>query len=75
MDNTLHLILRQGEDHRDWLQLCNDDQASRIGGVNDVALIDQSDAGAARNRRANRRVVELDLRRFDIRLVALHRGD
>ena len=37
---------RQGEDDRDRLDLGDDDEAGLVGGVHDVALIDQPDAGA-----------------------------
>ena len=74
LDDLLQLILRQGEDHRNRLQLRDDDEAGRVGRVDDVALVDQPDAGASRQRRLDRRVVELHLCGFDIGLVGLQRS-
>src|ERR1700742_432771 len=68
------LILRQREDHGDRLQLRDDDEAAGIGGVYDVALVDEPDARASGQWRADRGVVELDLRRVDIGLVGRDRG-
>ncbi len=48
------LLLRQGEQHRDRLELGDDDDAARVGGVHDVALVDLADAGAAGDRRDDR---------------------
>ena len=42
------LLLRQAELHRDRLQLGDDDQPGGVGGVDDVALVDLAQAGAAR---------------------------
>lgn len=66
------LTLRQSEDDRDRLELRDNDEARRIGGMHDVALIDQSDAGPAGDRGGNRRVVELGLCAIDRRLIALN---
>ena len=43
------LLLRQAELHRDRLQLGDDDEAGGIGRMDDVALVDLAQAGAARS--------------------------
>src|SRR5207253_3384783 len=64
------LTLRQGEDDRDGLQLGDDDKPVRVGRMHDVALVDESDAGPAGERRRDRRIIELSLRGLDRRLIA-----
>src|SRR3569832_1761453 len=64
------MLLGQREDERDWLQLRYDDQPGRIGGMDDVALVDEADAGAALDRRGDRSIAELHLRIVDRRLIA-----
>ena len=64
-------LLGQGEDHRDRLDLGDDDDPGRIGRVHVVARIDLADAGAPVDRRADAGVVELRAGVVDGRLVAL----
>ena len=66
------LLLRQAELHRDRLQLGDDDEARGVGGVDDVALIDLPQAGAARQRRNDLGVAEHGLRVVDRSLVGIH---
>ena len=66
------LLLRQGEQHRDRLDLGDDDDAARVGRVHDVALVDLADAGAAGDRRDDAGVVEDRLGVVDLRLIELH---
>ena len=68
------LLLGCGEDHRDRLQLRDGEDAVLVGGVHDVAGIDQAKAGAAGERRADGGVGELHLGALDGRLVGLHLG-
>ena len=70
MDDILQLILRQGENHRNRLQLADDDKAGRIGGVHDVARVDQPEADASRDRRGNARVDQIELGALDLPLIA-----
>src|SRR5215471_2153254 len=53
------------------MELGYDDEPACIGRMHDVALVDQAHAGAAVERRSDRRVAELGLRSDDRRLIAL----
>ena len=66
------VVLRQREEHRDRIELRDDDDARRVGGVHDVARVDLAHARDAVDGRLDARVVELQLRVLDLRLVALH---
>ena len=74
MNDFLQLILRQGEDDGDRLQLGNDHETRCVGRVHNIALVDQPDTGPAVEGRSDRRVVELNLRSIDVGLVGLYRG-
>ena len=50
---------------RDRLQLRDRDDTGLLRGGDDIALVNQTEAGAAGEWRADRRIVQLDLRRFD----------
>ena len=63
------LLLGRGEDDRDRLQLGDRHDAGLLRGGDDIALVDQAEAGAAGDRRADRRIVELHLRGVDRRRV------
>ena len=67
----LQILLRHGEDDRDRFQLRDDDDAARIGGVDDVADIDQPKSRASVDRRFDLRVIELRLRALDRGLIGL----
>jgi hypothetical protein len=45
MDDLLQLVLRKGENHGDRLKLRNHHQTGGIGCVDDIALVEQPDAG------------------------------
>ena len=66
------LLLRQAELHRDRLQLGDDHQPGHIGGMDDVALIDLTQAGAARQRRDDLGVAQHCLGIVDRRLIGIH---
>ena len=57
-DDLRQLLLRQGEEHSERLQLRDNDKASRIASTDDVALVDLAKASASINRRADDSVVE-----------------
>jgi hypothetical protein len=65
-------LLRQREHDAHRLQLRDDHDAGRVPGAHEVALAHQAEAGAARDRRANGRVVEVGARAVDRALGALH---
>ena len=69
-----HIFLRLGEDDGDRLQLRDRDDAGLLAGVDEIALVDEAEADAARDRRADRRVVELRLRGVDRGGVGGDRG-
>src|SRR5262249_49379874 len=49
-DRIAHLrqiLLWKGEDHRNRVELCNDDKSAGIAGMHDVALIDQTNTRPA----------------------------
>ena len=71
-DHARQVVLRQREEDRDRIELRDDDDAGRVGGVHEVARVDQAHAGHAVDRRGDARVVELQLRVLDLRLVGLH---
>src|SRR3981189_910329 len=60
--NLWEVGLRQGEDHRDRLDLRDHDKAIRVGWMNDVADVDLSYAGHSIDRRSESRIAELRLR-------------
>src|SRR5882757_6315801 len=60
--NLRQTCLRQGEDHRYWLDLRDHDKAIRVGWMNDVADVDLSYAGHSIDRRSESRIAELRLR-------------
>ena len=67
------VVLRDREDHRSRANLSDGyDAAVGVGGMNDVAGIDRSQANASRQRRGDSRVDDLELGGVDLRLV---RGD
>ena len=59
------MFLRLGEDHGDRLQLRDRDDAGLLPGVDEIALIDEAEAGAARDRGLDGRIVELRPRGVD----------
>ncbi len=69
-----HILLRLGEDHGDRLQLRNRDDAGLLPGVDEIALVDEAEPGAARDRGPDGRIVELRPRGVDRRSVGGDRG-
>ena len=69
-----HKSLRLGEDDGDRLQLRDRHDAGLLTGVDEIALVDEAEPGAARNRSADGRVVELRLRGVDRGRVGGDRG-
>ena len=67
--DPVDILLRRGEDDRDRLQLGDGDDAGLLPGVHQVALVDEAEAGAPGDRRADGGVVELHLRGVDRRGV------
>ena len=63
--------MRQAEEHRDRLYLGDHHDASRIPCLHQIALVDQADAGAARERRDDVGVGEDGARIIDRRLVGV----
>src|SRR5262249_28051287 len=59
--NRRKLVLRQGENNGDRLHLRDDNQATRIGRVNNVAGIDKAQTNAAGNRRSDAAISKLKL--------------
>ena len=66
-----HLLLGRREHHGDRLQLDDRHDAVLVGGVDDVARIDEAEAGLARQRRLDGGVAQLRLGVVDRGLVAL----
>ncbi len=66
------LILRKREDDGNGVNLCDHDQAGRVGGVNDVAGIDLPQSHNTVDRRINARISEVHLGCFDCSLVGLN---
>ena len=69
-----HVLLRLGEDHGNRLQLRNRYDAGLLPGVDEIALIDEAEPGAARDRGLDGRIVELRPRGVDRRGVGRDRG-
>ena len=59
--NLAEIVLRNGEDCGDGLDLRDDDEREIAGGLNDVARIDEAQANPAGDRRDDVAVVDLDL--------------
>ena len=68
------MFLRLGENDGDRLQLRDRDNAGLLSGVDEIALVDQPEPGAARDRSADGRIVELRPRGVDRRDVGGDRG-
>ena len=68
------LVLRQREDDGDGIELRDDHDAGRVTGVHHVAGVDLAHAGDAVDGRRDARVIELQARALDLRLVGLRRG-
>ena len=66
------VLLRQVEDHRNRLDLGDDDDGRRTRRMHDIAFVHLPDAGAPIDRRDDRGVAERRLRVLDRRLVGLH---
>ena len=64
-----HIFLRLGEDHGDRLQLRDRDDPGLLPGVDEIALVDEAESRAARDRGADGRIVELRPRGVDCRRV------
>ena len=64
-------VFRNGEEYRDRLELCDDNDRVGIRGTSEIALVDLPDADASADWRADRRVADLGARIVDLRLVAL----
>src|SRR5262249_37064802 len=65
------LILRQGENDRDRLNLSDDHQAVVVGGMNDVARINQTQTNSARDGRSDARIGQLQLGVIYLPLIGL----
>ena len=68
------LLLRQAELHRDRLQLGNDNKTGYVGRVNDVALVDLAQAGAAGQWRNDLGVAKHRLHVVDRGLIGFYKG-
>jgi len=60
-DDHRELILGDGEDHADGLQLRDHQQPVGVGRVNDIARIHQPQADSSRDRRCDLAVVRFSL--------------
>lgn len=67
-------IVGQREYHVDRVDLPDHHQTAGIGGMHDIARVDQARAHAARERRRDGGEVELHARERDLRVVGAHRG-
>src|ERR1700730_2897256 len=74
IDDLRKMFLRQSENYAYRRHLRDDDESARIRSVNNVALIDQADAGAASERRDDRCIAELQTRVVDHRLIMRYCG-
>ena len=74
LGDAREIVLREREDDRDRIELRHDDDAARIGGVHDVARVDEANARDAVDRRRDVRVRHVELRGVDLRFVREHRG-
>ncbi len=70
--DLVEVLLRQVEQHRDRLDLGDDDDARRAGGVHDVAFVDHAHAGAAVDRGDDGRIAQRRARVLDRRFVGLN---
>src|SRR6185312_13536487 len=68
------IVLGDGEQHRDRLQLRHHDNAVRLSGFHKVADIDLAQTDAAGHWRRDLRVLQIDLRLIDARLIGLDRA-
>ncbi len=65
------LVLRERKDHRDGLQLSDHQQAGGIGGVHDVADIDQAQPNPPTDRRGHVRIHDLEFGAVNRSLITL----
>src|SRR3569833_3851816 len=65
----LELALGQGEGDRDWRDLVDGDDASRVAGGNDIPRVDLPNADAPGHRRNDARVAQVHLRGGDRPLI------
>src|SRR5439155_23248643 len=66
------LVLRQGEDDRDRLQLGYDDDAVRITRLDVIAGVNLAQPDAAGDRRDDTAIGQVQLLGVDLRLIGLH---
>ena len=67
--NDADILLREGEHDGNGTQFGDDDDAVAVGGVNDVALVNQAETATALQRGANRGVIQLHLATVNRRLI------
>ena len=65
LGDRVQVVLRQGEEHRDGVELVSTTMPPASVCVDDVALVDQADAGDAVDGRGDARVVEREPRGVD----------
>ena len=68
------MILGKGEDNRNGLQLGDDEQAIRVGRVNNISDIDEPQPDPAADRRSDVRINELQLGVINLCLVGFDRA-
>src|ERR1043165_5091196 len=66
------VIFRDTEEQVDRLQLRDHEHAVRIGRMNDVARIDETQTNASGNRRRDAGIADVDFRSVDLSLIDLH---
>ena len=70
--NAGQLVFRQREDHRNWLQLREDQHWVGVGGVNDISGVNLAQANSSVERSRDVAVDDVQLCRFDLRLIGAH---
>ena len=74
LDHLWQLVLWQGEDHRDGMELGDHQQAGGVGRMHDVAWVDESQSDAAIDWRRDAGVGEVDLGGVDGGVVGFDRA-
>src|SRR5713101_2799121 len=68
-EDRRELILRKAENHRDGLELCDDEQTAHVGSVDNVAGVNEAQADASADRRSDAAIDELELGVVDLPLI------
>src|SRR6185369_4773496 len=66
------IIFGNAEQHVDWLQLGDDEHAVGIGGMNDVARIDQTQTDSSGDRRSDAAIGDLNFGVVDLSLIDVY---